>query len=150
MPERFRRRLAAGTVAVVVALVGSGSAFACDGHRGSDRVLGAQHALRLAGGHQRGLLALPAAYLGLTTGQIAAQLQAGKTLAQIADGTPGHSAAGLVDYLVAAVKAKLDRAVAAGKLTQAQETSLLATVRTKLTALVNGTFRHDGRDRHHR
>jgi hypothetical protein len=133
----------------VVALVGAGPAFACDGHRASHDVLAAQHALRLGGGHHARLLALPSAYLGLTTQQIRTQLAAGKTLAQIADATPGHSAAGLVDYVVADVRTKLDRAVAAGKLTQAQETSLLAQVRTKVTALVNADFVRT-HARHHR
>jgi hypothetical protein len=133
----------------VVALVGAGSASACDGHRGSHDVLAAQHALRLGGGHHARLLGLPSAYLGLTAQQIRTQLAAGKTLAQIADATPGHSAAGLVDYVLADVKTKLDRAVAAGKLTQAQETSLLAKVRTKVTALVNADFVR-AHARHHR
>jgi AraC-like DNA-binding protein len=43
-----------------------------------------------------------ARYLGLSSSALRTQLRAGSTLAQIADRTPGHSAKGLIDALVAA------------------------------------------------
>ena len=61
-----------------------------------------------------------ASYLGLTESALATQLQAGKTLAQVADATSGKSAAGLVAALVAAEKTEIAAAVTAGRLTQAQ------------------------------
>jgi hypothetical protein len=138
---------------VVVASIGAGTAAACD-HDGSQktRVLAAQFAMHHkqhhgwkhhGWKHHRGsLLALPAAYLGISTDALKDQLRSGKTLAQIADATPGKSAHDLVGYLVAQAKTKLDAKVAAGKLTQAQESDLLAKVTSWVTAVVNGSFHH--------
>lgn len=64
-------------------------------------------------GGPRGLDAA-ATYLGTTEDALRTQLQSGKTLAQIANATPGKSAAGLIDALV-------------------------ADARTHITAMVNGT-----------
>jgi hypothetical protein len=97
---------------------------------GFGRGLGAQ-----AGGD----LSAAATYLGITPAALKADLQSGKTLAQVADATSGKSAAGLIDALVASEKSKLDAAVSAGKLTAAQEQTLLANVQQRVTALVNGT-----------
>ena len=65
-------------------------------------------AVKQPGGGLRGLqrhghrLRIAAAgYLGLTPAALAAQLHSGRTLAQIADTTPGHSRAALIDVLVA-------------------------------------------------
>jgi hypothetical protein len=77
-------------------------------------------------------------YLGVDLKTLYTQLRSGKTLADVANATPGKSASGLVDAIVAATKTKLDAQVAAGKLTAAQETSFLATLRTNVTTLVNG------------
>ena len=78
-----------------------------------------------------------AAYLGLTTAQLTTDLQSGKTLAQIAQGQ-GKSVSGLVDALVAAAQKDLDAAVAAGRLTQAQEQSILSRLKQRITDRVNG------------
>lgn len=96
-------------------------------------------------------------YLGLTEAQLHSQLESGKSLAQIAQ-AQGKSVDGLVDALVAAAKKDLDSAVAAGKLTKAQETEMLNGLRDRITSLVNSThlggphfgrppdgFRHFGR-----
>jgi hypothetical protein len=151
MRNNLKRRLAAAGAVVVVALVGAGSAFGCDGNRSGQGVLAAQFAKSHEAWHHGGLLALPSAYLGLSTDAIKAQLVSGKTLAQIANAAPGKSAAGLVDYVVVTAKAKLDTGVAAGKLTQAQEDTWLVKLRDKVTALVNGTFaiHADAGWRHH-
>jgi hypothetical protein len=73
------------------------------------------------GHHQRhGTLATAAAYLGLSRTQLRSELQSGKSLAQIANATPGTSEAGLIQMLeaahrqrLAAASAKLPRVVAA-------------------------------------
>jgi hypothetical protein len=86
-----------------------------------------------------------ATYLGLTETALAAQLQAVKTLAQVADATSGKSAAGLIDALVAHETAELDAAVTAGRITQAQRDEMVPTLKARFTALVNGTRpSHDG------
>jgi len=56
------------------------------------------------GGHARGhgLRMAAASYLGTAPGELAAKLRSGLTLGQIADATPGHSRAGLIDALLAA------------------------------------------------
>lgn len=66
-----------------------------------------------------------AAKLGLTSDQLTAEVNSGKTLAQIAEAT-GVKRADLVAALEAAHKASLAQAVADGALTQAQADSLLS------------------------
>jgi hypothetical protein len=146
MALRLERRLAATAVAVVVASVGAGTAAAC-GHDGDAMRSGvrAAHFAKHHGSkhhhHQRvSLLALPAAYLGVSTDTLKDQLKSGKTLAEIANATSGKSAQGLVDYLVAKAKPKLDAKVAAGKLTQAQENDWLDKLTTWVTAAVNRSW----------
>jgi hypothetical protein len=62
----------------------------------------------LHGLHRHGhfLRVAAAGYLGITPSALSAQLHAGKTLAHIADATPGHSRAALIDALVAARQAQ--------------------------------------------
>ena len=88
-----------------------------------------------------------AAYLGLTEAQLHSELEAGKTLAQVAQ-AHGKSVAGLIDALVADAKKHLDEAVAAGRLTQAQENEMLGGLRDRITNRVNSRapegFRHFG------
>jgi len=83
-----------------------------------------------------GLLPAAAKYLALSNTQLMTQLASGKTLAQLAN-KPGKSAAGLKQALTAAFKAKLDRAVAAKRLTSSQEQQLLSRWRSRLDQLIN-------------
>ena len=87
------------------------------------------------GGHGDDLDAA-ATYLGTTTSDLVTQLQAGKTLAQIA----GAKTSGLVAALVAHEKTELAAAVTAGRLTQAQADQIVPTLTQHFTDLVNGTF----------
>jgi hypothetical protein len=77
-----------------------------------------------------------ARYLGLTEEQLRSELENGKTLAQVAK-DHGKSVDGLIDALVASAKQKLDEAVAAGRLTKAQETEMLNGLKDRITNLVN-------------
>ncbi|MFL5918421.1 MAG: hypothetical protein ACJ74X_06825 [Gaiellaceae bacterium] len=77
-----------------------------------------------------------AAYLGLTREQLRDELQGGKTLAQVAQ-AHGKSVDGLVDALVAEAKKHVDRAVASGRLTQAQASDLLDGLRARIADLVS-------------
>lgn len=88
-------------------------------------------------------LAAAASYLGTTAADLLTQLQSGKTLAQIANGTSGKSAAGLVAALVAHEKQELAHAVSAGRLTQAQADAISAGLEKRFTMVVNGV-RPDG------
>lgn len=98
-----------------------------------------------------------ASYLGLTEAQLHEELEGGKTLAQVAQ-AHGKTVDGLVDALVAATKKHLDEAVAAGRLTAAQETEMVSGLRDRISNLVNSRglpgdrfgrppfgFRHFGR-----
>jgi hypothetical protein len=78
-------------------------------------------------------------YLGLTPAQIKTQLEAGKTLADIAK-DQGKTADGLVKAIVDAQTAALDKAVQDGKLTATQEQQIESKLTQVVTDLVNGTF----------
>lgn len=65
----------------------------------------------------------------------------GKTLLAICQATnPGVTQSGLVSTLLASIKAKLDKAVAAKTITSAQESTLLTKQQAYLTTLVNMTI----------
>ncbi len=98
------------------------------------------------GGHpggfdHRGFGGLDAAatYLGLTAAELRTQLESGKTLAQVAQ-DKSKSVDGLIQAMVDEAKTHLDAAVTAGRLKQAQEDSILANLKQRITDLVNGTF----------
>jgi len=141
-----RKLVLVGAGALVLAA--AGSAVAASGRHGhTDKSAVSAVRWTSAGGH-RGFgvgfggaddLSAAATYLGITADALKADLQSGKTLAQVADGTSGKSSAGLVAALVADGKGKLDAAVTAGKLTSAQEQTALAGLQQRVTDLVNGT-----------
>ena len=136
-----------------VALVAAGGAFAAGKHHGSKasaaRGLSIGSYVSSSSGRtahdmgpgrgQNDDFAAAATYLGLSQSDLQTALQAGKTLAQVADATSGKSAAGLIDALVAAEKTELAADVTAGKLTQAQADKITATLTDRITSLVNGT-----------
>jgi hypothetical protein len=140
MSHGLVRRLAVVTAAVGVLIpVGAGTAAACHGGHDHDQ---AANVAYLFVHHDKlgGLFAAAQGYLGLSDEALKADLKGGHSLAQIADATPGKSAAGLVDSLNAAAKAKLDPYVAAGKLTSDQESAILSKVATFVNKLVNMTW----------
>jgi hypothetical protein len=150
-----------GILAVVtVALVAAGAAFAATQFHGSSSA-GARGAFGGRGGgpgfvprtgfygspgggfgrgRPGGGLSAAATYLGLNESELFQQLQSGKTLAQIANGTNGKSAAGLIDAMVEAQQAEIDAAVNAGMMTQAMADQITANLRARVTAMVNGDF----------
>ena len=139
-PGRIRR-LAAGAV-LVGALVpaGAGAATACDGGH-TDGVRAASHTVR----HDlraHGVLAVASSYLGVPAATIKTDLMNGQSLADVANATSGKSANGLVAAYTAALKTKLDKWVAAGKLTSAKEADILTASQPWLTKLVNAHFTH--------
>jgi hypothetical protein len=78
-----------------------------------------------------------AAYLGLTPAELRAQIESGKTLAQVA-ADQGKSVDGLESAILAGAKARLDDAVAAGKITAAQEQQMLDRLAAHIDDLING------------
>jgi hypothetical protein len=87
-----------------------------------------------------GGLSAAATYLGLSQTQLFQQLQTGKTLAQIANGASGKSAAGLIDAMVSAQQSQIAAAVKAGTLTQAMADRITADLKARISAMVNGSF----------
>jgi hypothetical protein len=78
-----------------------------------------------------------ATYLGLSEDELQAQLESGKSLADIAK-AEDKSVDGLVDAILADEKKRLNEEVAEGDLTRAQADQLLSRLEEGVRALVNG------------
>jgi len=78
-----------------------------------------------------------ASYLGLTVKQVRDDERSGHSLAQIATGTAGKSAAGLVHVLVSAKSATLAAAVRAGTLSPSEQSTMSAALVRRVTAEVD-------------
>jgi hypothetical protein len=87
-----------------------------------------------------GFLDSAAAYLGLTMAQLHEKLRSGKTLAQVAQ-EQGKSVEGLEQAIVDASKKELDKAVAEGRITEAQRNELLSQLRPRVEDFVQNGFR---------
>jgi hypothetical protein len=84
----------------------------------------------------RKTLGAAAGYLGLSRAQLLGDLRKGQTLAQIAQAR-GKSVSGLQQAMAAAMKKRLDKAVAAGRITQAQENELLNRLSARIANRLN-------------
>jgi hypothetical protein len=94
-------------------------------------------------GDHIGIIAAPdaaASYLGLTAAQLRAELESGKTLAQVAT-AQGKSVDGLKQALLADAKSHLEQAVTDGKITASQEQQMLNDLSSHLDDLINGSLR---------
>jgi polyhydroxyalkanoate synthesis regulator phasin len=80
-----------------------------------------------------------AAVLGIDLDELATELRAGKSLATIA-GEHGVDVQVVIDMLVADAEARLDDAVANGRLTDDEAADRAATIRERVTELVNREF----------
>jgi len=83
-----------------------------------------------------GLLQTAATFLGMSVSDLQTALKSGKSLADITT-AQGKKVDDLVTALVAPAKKNLDQAVTDGKITSAQETTILNHLTTSLTNLVN-------------
>lgn len=97
------------------------------------------------GGHGGPGLDAAASYLGLTEAELHAQLEAGKTLADVAK-AKGKTVDGLVAALVSSAKTRIAADVQAGRLTQAQADAMTADLQARITEMVNST--HAGHGNH--
>ena len=108
------------------------------GERLIDRIVNG----RLAAAKQRAgksrLLNVAARYIGLRPRPRAAELKAGKSLAQVAT-AHGKAVAGLKDALLSPVKARLDKAVASGRITSARAQTRLDRLAARVDRLINRT-----------
>jgi len=82
--------------------------------------------------------AAAAGYLGLSESRLLEDLRSGRSLAQIAKAR-GRSVSGLERAITTAIKSRLDRAVAAGRLTKSEERQVLSRLSIKLRYLINRT-----------
>ncbi len=79
-------------------------------------------------------------YLGIDPKTLLPQLRGGKSLADIANATPGKSAQGLIAALTTAANARVDAAVTAKKLTADQAAALKTKIAAEIAAFVNRSF----------
>lgn len=86
----------------------------------------------------RALVKETLAQTGLTREQLKAELQAGKSLAQVAAAN-GSSEQAVVDVVIAKVTARLDKAVANGKITPEQKAEILARATERAAEIMNKT-----------
>jgi hypothetical protein len=139
MQITITRRMAV-TAAAVLALVGAGGAIAASGNsKGSGTAAAAGQCGPGGpglGGPRAGAIEAVADYLGLTKAQLRTAHENGTTLAQLAT-QQGKSVAGLEQAMYDAAKADLDKAVAAGRITSAQEKTMLSRLQSHLDDMVN-------------
>ena len=85
------------------------------------------------GGPQQSLVAIAAQQLGIEQAELIAQLQGGKTIAQVASekNVPLDT---IVNAFVATRQARMAQAVANGRMTQAEADAMLAALRANVTA----------------
>jgi|1186.fasta_scaffold30554_2 hypothetical protein len=133
-----RRTIVAAVAAM--ALVGAGGAIAASNAAGGSSGTAATAACGPGPGGpgaRAGFLDAAATYLGVTQAELRTAHQNGTTLAQLAE-QKGKTVAGLKAAILAGAKADLDKAVAAGRITAAQETTRLADLQSHLDDIVNG------------
>ena len=100
---------------------------------------------QFVGGLRRdGAMEAAAKYLGLSDAQLLNELRGGKSLAQIAS-SRGKTTAGLKQAMIASIRARLDRAVSAGRITKAQEQQLLSRIALRIGRRVTHTGPRVGR-----
>ena len=137
-PVGTRRRTAAIAIAVVASAAAGSAIAASKVYGGSTSTPAAADAPLGVRDHHSGGLAAAAGYLGLSESQLFAQISQGKTLADIADSTPGKSVEGLVTAMVSAAKANLDALVASGRLAQSQADRIVSELTMRIEAMVRG------------
>ncbi len=139
MQTRTRRILTtAGTVLVLGAtgaFVASPNADAVRGHARAAHAKHGKHGKHLKGG----LLKVAVQYIDIDRKALRQELP-GHSLAQVAV-AHGKTVAGLEAAMLAAAKERLDKAVAATELTQAQEDAVLAKLPARIDKLVNHVFK---------
>jgi hypothetical protein len=95
------------------------------------------------GGPQQSLVAVAADKLGMTQADLVAELRSGKTIAQVAAGKQ-VALDTIVDAFVTTRAERLDAAVAAGRMTQAQADTMLATMKANVTARLSQPWSPQG------
>jgi hypothetical protein len=111
MARVAKRRLAL-TVALLAALGGGGAAaLAATGRTQTAGKHAGRAAKHVDSARGHGVMQAASAYLGVPVSQLRSEIRAGKTLAEIAQGTPGKTRAGLVAAIVSAVEQRKGAAI---------------------------------------
>jgi hypothetical protein len=137
MQITITRRMAV-TMVAVLALVGAGGAVAASGHSSSTAAKSGTCPGHPGPGARADFATAVASYLGLTKAELKTARDSGTSLAQLAT-QQGKTVGGLESAIYADAKTHLDKDVAAGKLTAAQEASMLANLQLHLDDMVNAT-----------
>jgi hypothetical protein len=137
MQITITRRMVVTAVAVL-ALVGAGGAIAASGDSKGSSTASASQCGPGGPGHgpRAGSIEAVATYLGLTKDELRTARENGTTLAQLAT-QQGKSISGLKQAIYDAAKADLDKAVAAGRISSAQEKTMLSRLQSHLDDIVN-------------
>jgi hypothetical protein len=135
----------AAVVMVVSLMVVSASAFAqvpqAGGPGGGGR--GGMGGGIGMGGPQNSLVATAAPVLGMTQTDLVTTLNTGKTIADVAK-DKGVALDKIVDAAIIVRKTALDQSVTSGRMTQAQADTMLATMKTNITAQLSAAFQPRG------
>ena len=135
----------AAVVMVVSLMVVSASAFAqvpqAGGPGGGGR--GGMGGGMGMGGPQNSLVATAAQVFGMTQTDLVTTLNTGKTIADVAK-DKGIALNKIVDAAIAVRKTALDQSVTSSRMTQAQADTMLATMKTNITAQLSAAFQPRG------
>ncbi len=95
------------------------------------------------GGPESSLVAVAATTLGMTRTELVVELNAGKTIAAVAE-SKGVDPMKIVDAFLAVRAAELQESVAEGRLTQDQADTMLESMRIHVTEQINTPFQPGG------
>jgi hypothetical protein len=131
-----KRKLLAGTLALLVAGGAAGAAIAASGHGRS--LPPAPDQLSVASIGKASFVRATARYLGTDAVALRHEVKGGRTLAESADATSGRSAKQLSALLLTAATTKL-QLIADRALTTAQQASLRRRLRPQIVGFLNDT-----------
>ena len=129
-----------GLIAILVAAVPMGSAFA-QGPTGVTPPMGGGRGNW--GGPQNSLVAIAAKTIGIDQTALVAELNTGKTIANVAV-THGVAVSKIVDAFVAPHVDRMNQLVTAGSITRTQADAYIATMKANITAQLNAPFTPNG------
>jgi hypothetical protein len=132
----FKRKLLAGTAVFLLAGGGTGAAIAASGQ--SRSLPPAPRQLRVASVGKASFVKATAQYLDTNAATLRQEAKGGRTLAEIADATPGRSAKQLSALLLSAASVKL-QLIADRALTPTEQESLRAQLRRQIVGFLTDT-----------
>lgn len=131
----LKRKVLAGTAALLVAGGGTGAGLAASGHGNTARARLPAPTLRLT---QAGFVRVSAFYLGIDVATLRGDMKSGRTIAEVADATPGRSTAKLTSYLVRAATVRLTL-LAHRPLSPAERRSMRSWLSHRITGFLTDT-----------